>query len=145
MLEKTLSKRLFKSYLLFWFPSNGKWSYTQSLAHFGLGSVTWLGCRGHYHWGIFWYLTIIWIYLLFLLLASQENFNASFMETLQCVKVDLLSQHLGVEEAVNIFNSVCTETLDCVVPLRQVCGKNKSAPWYNVKSLRKHSRRWNRR
>lgn len=76
----------------------------------------------------FWYLTIIRFYVLFLFPDSRENFvqlkdgfvhlgvdfNVSFIEMLQCMKVDLLSPHLDVEEAVNSFNSVCTDTLDSV-------------------------------
>lgn len=45
---------------------------------------------------------------------THVDFNVSFMEMLQCMKVDLLSPHLGVEEAVNSFNSVCADTLDSV-------------------------------
>lgn len=62
---------------------------------------------------------------------------------LQGSNVDLLSPHLSVEETVNNFNLLCRESLDNAVPLRLVCRKNKSAPWYNdqVKSLRKQCRR----
>ncbi len=79
--------------------------------------------------------------------SKHVEFNVSFMETLQGGKVDLLSPHLSVEEAVNIFNSECTETLDSVVPLRQVCRNHKSAPWYNehIKSLRRQCRRCERK
>ncbi len=73
--------------------------------------------------------------------STHVEFNASFMETLQGMKVDLLSTHLCVQETVNIFNSVCAETLDSVTPLRQVCRNHTSAPWYNehIQSLRRLS------
>lgn len=52
--------------------------------------------------------------------TTYVDFNGSFMYSLQNVKSDLLSPHLSVEETVNIFNSVCLDTLDQVAPLRQV-------------------------
>lgn len=44
---------------------------------------------------------------------------------------------------VNVFNSVCLDTLDQVASLRQVHRKHKSAPWLNehIRSLRRECRR----
>ncbi len=44
--------------------------------------------------------------------STHVEFNASFMETLQGVKVDLLSPHLCVEETVNIGLDVLFSTID---------------------------------
>ncbi len=44
--------------------------------------------------------------------STHVEFNASFMETLQGVKVDLLSPHLCVEETVNIDLDVLFSTID---------------------------------
>lgn len=78
---------------------------------------------------------------------THVDFKAYFMEMLQCMKVYLLSPHLGLEEAVNSFNYVCAEKFDSVVPLKQVCRKSKSASRYNehVKSLRRQCRRFERK
>ncbi len=79
--------------------------------------------------------------------STHVEFNASFMETLQGMKLNLLSPHLCVEETVNIFNPVCAETLGSVAPLRQVCRNRKSAPRYNehIKYLRRQCRRCERK
>jgi len=69
------------------------------------------------------------------------------MDSMQDKKIDLLSPWFSVEESVNIFNSVCSDTLDQVAPLRQVNNKRKPTPWLNeqIRSLRRECRRCERK